>query len=118
MANSTYIPECLRDLPKQKSRSAGYKRKKAERELAELVLIEAIQRLKAVRRSRPREWERALNSAITSVELFMAEIRSREWPGIEGEDAVVNPEFTTDSPCTCGTGDGCTSCSTKNAEEV
>lgn len=111
--NQKYIPECLRIVPKQKSRSAGYKRKKVERELAEIVLIEAIQRLKAVRRSRPREWERALNSAITSVELFMAEIRNREWAGIEGADAVVNPKFTTESSCTCGPGSGCTNCATK-----
>ena len=50
-----YVPECLRNLPPQKSKPADAKRRKAARELAELTIIECIQRLKAERRSKPKD---------------------------------------------------------------
>lgn len=107
-----YIPACLMNLPRQKSRTAETKRKKKERELAELAVIECIQRLKAERRSKPKDWERGYNSAITTLELFKSEISCRAWAAIEGSD--VNQKLTTEdhSACTCGPGSGCTNCLT------
>ena len=80
------------------------------RELAELTIIECIQRLKAERRSKPKDWERGYNSSITVLELFAAEVYAKQWAGTEG--AVVNQKLTTaeDAKCTCGPGDGCTNC--------
>jgi len=81
-----YVPECLRNLPPQKSKLADSKRRKAARDLADMTLIECIQRLKAARRSKPADWQRGYNSAITVLELFAAEIKQKQWPGIEGAD--------------------------------
>jgi len=106
-----YVPECLRNLPPQKSKPAESKRRKVARDLADMTIIECIQRLKAARRSKPAEWERGYNSAITTLELFAAEVKSKQWAGTEGA-AVVSQKFTTEatSHCTCGPGDGCTNC--------
>lgn len=106
-----YVPECLRNLPPQKSKAADSKRRKAARNLADMTIIECIQRLKAARRSKPNDWERGYNSAITTLELFAAEVKAKQWPGTEGS-AVVIQKFTTEAalPCTCGPGDGCTNC--------
>lgn len=106
-----YIPECLRNLPPQKSRIADSKRKKAARDLAGMTIVECIQRLKAARRSKPAEWERGYNSAITTLELFAAEVRAKQWAGTEGA-SVVSQQFTTPvlEACSCGPGDGCTDC--------
>lgn len=105
-----YVPECLRNLPPQKSKPADAKRRKASRDLAELTIIECIQRLKAERRSKPKDWERGYNSSITVLELFAAEVSAKQWAGTEG--AVVNQKLTTaeDAKCTCGPGEGCTNC--------
>ena len=75
-----YVPECLRNLPPQKSKPADAKRRKAARELAELTIIECIQRLKAERRSKPKDWERGYNSSITVLELFAAEVNATHFP--------------------------------------
>lgn len=106
----TYMPECLRNLPAQKSKPADAKRRKAARDLAELVVVECIQRLKAERRSKPKDWERAYSSAITVLELFSSEVAAKQWAGTEG--SVVNQKFTTGIPkaCACGPGAGCTDC--------
>jgi hypothetical protein len=104
-----YVPECLKNLPRQKNRSADSKKKKAARDLASGAIIESITRVRCAKRSKPKDWERGYNSAITVLELFVSEILERRWAGIEG--AVVNQEITT-GKCTCGPGQGCTNCLT------
>ena len=96
MRSENYIPECLRDLPRQKSRSAETKRKKHDRDLADLTITECIQRIKAARRSKPKDWERGYNSAISVLELFALEVKGKQWAGTEG--AVVNQKITTEEP--------------------
>lgn len=96
MRGENYIPACLRDLPKQKSRSAETKRKKHDRDLADLTITECIQRIKAARRSKPKDWERGYNSAISVLELFALEVKGKQWAGTEG--AVVNQKITTEEP--------------------
>ena len=96
MRGEAYIPACLRDLPKQKSRSAETKRKKHDRDLADLTITECIQRIKAARRSKPKDWERGYNSAISVLELFALEVKAKQWAGTEG--AVVNQKITTEEP--------------------
>lgn len=89
MRGENYIPACLRDLPKQKSRSAETKRKKHDRDLADLTITECIQRIKAARRSKPKDWERGYNSAISVLELFALEVKGKQWAGTEG--ATLSP---------------------------
>lgn len=96
MRGENYIPACLRDLPRQKSRSAETKRKKHDRDLADLTIAECIQRIKAARRSKPKDWERGYNSAISVLELFALEVKGKQWAGTEG--AVVNQKITTEEP--------------------
>ncbi len=96
MRGENYIPACLRDLPKQKSRSAETKRKKHDRDLADLTITECIQRIKAARRSKPKDWERGYNSAISVLELFALEVKEKQWAGTEG--AAVNQKITTEEP--------------------
>lgn len=105
-----YIPECLRNLPAQKSRSADAKRRKHDREVAELALLEGIQRVRAAMRSKPADWARGYNSAITALELFLSEVKAKQWVGTEG--AVVNQKIATGlaKACTCGPNEGCTDC--------
>ena len=90
MRSENYIPECLRDLPRQKSRSAETKRKKHDRDLADLTITECIQRIKAARRSKPKDWERGYNSAISVLELFALEVKGKQWAGTEGADVNRN----------------------------
>ncbi len=85
-----YVPECLRNLPPQKSKSADSKRRKSARDIAGMTIAECIQRVKAERRRKPSDWERGYNSAITVLELFSAEIKQKQWPGIEGADVNRN----------------------------
>ncbi|HBO2015842.1 TPA: hypothetical protein L4G30_005079 [Pseudomonas aeruginosa] len=53
--------------------------------MAELTILECIQRLKGARRAKPRDWEPGYNSAITTLELFLLEIKEKRWVGTEGE---------------------------------
>lgn len=80
-----YTPECLRNLPRQQKPATRSKRRKEARALAELTVLECIQRLKAARRAKPKSWETGYNSAITALELFMQEIKEKRWVGTEGE---------------------------------
>ncbi len=79
-----YVPECLRNLPPQKSKAADSKRRKAARDLAGMTIVECIQRVKAERRRKPADWERGYNSAITVLELFAEEIKQKQWAEIDG----------------------------------
>ncbi|CAE6905915.1 conserved protein of unknown function [Pseudomonas marincola] len=108
-----YTPSCLMNIPRQKSRTAETKRKKKVREIGELAVIECIQRLKAERRSKPKDWDRGYNSAITALELFKDEISNRAWAPIEGP--VVNQQLTTEDQisCACAPGGGCTNCTSQ-----
>ncbi|HBO3905381.1 TPA: hypothetical protein L4T53_004534 [Pseudomonas aeruginosa] len=80
-----YTPECLRNLPRQQKPETRSKRRKEARAMAELTILECIQRLKAARRAKPRDWEPGYNSAITTLELFLLEIKEKRWVGTEGE---------------------------------
>ena len=80
-----FMPACLRNLPVQKSKAASSKRRKESRDLAELTILESIQRLQAERRSTPKDWERGYNSAITTLELFLQEIKAKRWVGTESK---------------------------------
>lgn len=55
------------------------KRRKERRDVAECALLESITRIKAQRRAGPKDWERGYNSAITQIELFLEEIKSKQW---------------------------------------
>lgn len=79
-----YTPECLRNLPQLKSPVADAKKRKQNRALAELTILECIQRLRAEQRSRPADWQRGYNSSITTLELFLGEIKEKKWVGTEG----------------------------------
>lgn len=59
------------------------KRRKDRRDVAELAILESIQRIKSARRSSPKDWERGYNSAITQLELFLAEIKAKGWARTE-----------------------------------
>lgn len=73
---------------------------KAKRELAEITLIEAITRLEAEKRSKPRDQGFVYDSAIKTIALFMSEIKNGQWAGIDGP--VVNHQLTTNSKATEG----------------
>ena len=83
-----YTPKCLKNLPRQQKPETRSKRRKEAREIAELTIIECIQRLQAARRAKPKDWERGYNSAITTLELFLQEIKEKRWIGTGGR--VVN----------------------------
>lgn len=95
MRKEPYTPACLRDLPRQPSKAAESKRRKHDRNIAESAVLECIQRIKAAKRSKPADWERGYNSAITVLELFAKEVKGKQWAGTEG--AVVNQKITTDA---------------------
>lgn len=78
------MPACLRNLPPQQKPETRAKRRKEARAMAELTILECIQRLKAERRAKPKEWERGYNSAITTLELFIQEVQAKKWIGTEG----------------------------------
>lgn len=79
-----YIPACLRDLPKPPpGRKAVSNRRKKNRDMAELAILESIQRIKAAQRSAPKDWDRGYNSAVTKLELFLAEVRDKKWEPAE-----------------------------------
>ncbi|WP_212633162.1 hypothetical protein [Pseudomonas panipatensis] len=80
----TYTPECLRNLPQLKSPVADAKKRKQNRALAELTILECIQRLRAEQRSKPSDWQRGYNSAITTLELFIQDVQAKRWIGTEG----------------------------------
>lgn len=80
---------------------------KAQRELAEITLLEVIARLNAEKRSKPLDQGFVYDSAIKTTELFAAEIKQGRWAGIDGP--VVNHQLTTDRKSTegCGACSGC-----------
>lgn len=64
-----YMPKALRDIPKPKRKSA----KQQVRECRRDTINEAIEKLKYEMRSRPAEWHRGYNSAITQLEIMRDE---------------------------------------------
>jgi len=81
-----YTPECLRNLPQIKNPVSAAKKRKQNRALAELTILECIQRLRAEQRSKPADWQRGYNSAITTLELFLGEVNEKKWIGTEGAE--------------------------------
>lgn len=57
--------------------------RKALREMSELAVLEAIQRIKAIQRASPKSFACGYNSAVTQLELFIAEIKSKQWAATE-----------------------------------
>ena len=64
-----YMPKALRDIPKPKRKTA----KQQVRECRESTINEAIVKLKDEMRSKPKEWHRGYNSAITQLEIMRDE---------------------------------------------
>lgn len=79
-----YIPKCLRDLPKPPpGRKATSNRRKQNRDMAEQAILECIARIRAAERSAPKDWHRGYNSAVTKLELFLDEVRGKNWAPAE-----------------------------------
>jgi hypothetical protein len=57
--------------------------RKALRDMSELAVLEAIQRIKAVQRASPKSFDCGYNSAVTQLELFLAEIKAKQWDATE-----------------------------------
>ena len=57
--------------------------RKALREMSELAVLEAIQRIKAVQRASPKSFDCGYNSAVTQLELFLSEIKAKQWAATE-----------------------------------
>lgn len=79
-----YIPTCLRNLPKPPpGRKAVTNRRKQNREMAEQAILECIARIRGAERSAPKDWHRGYNSAVTKLELFLGEVREKQWTPAE-----------------------------------
>lgn len=71
-----------KDAPVQQ-RYTKARRRKERREISEKALREGIKRIKEARRTAPKEWERAYNSAIGQIEIFLDEILAKQWAPAE-----------------------------------
>ena len=51
--------------------------------MAEQAILECITRIRASERSAPKDWHRGYNSAVTKLELFLGEVREKQWAPAE-----------------------------------